>query len=70
VIVRVTVNGQDRELPAGATVATAVELLTSSALGRGVAVAVSGEVVPRTDWEHTMLSTGAQIEVVSAIQGG
>jgi sulfur carrier protein len=70
VIVRVTVNGQDRELPAGATVATAVELLTNSALGRGVAVAVSGEVVPRTDWERTTLSTGAQIEVVSAIQGG
>jgi sulfur carrier protein len=68
--VRVTVNGQERELPAGATVATAVELLTTSPRGRGVAVAVSGEVVPRDDWERTTLSSGAQIEVVSAIQGG
>jgi sulfur carrier protein len=66
----VSVNGQDRELPAGATVANAVELLGSAHAGRGVAVALEGEVVPRGEWSATELSEGARIEVVVAVQGG
>jgi sulfur carrier protein len=37
---------------------------------RGVAVAVDGEVVPRSAWESTTLREGQTIEVVGAIQGG
>jgi sulfur carrier protein len=66
----VTVNGQPRELPPGATVATVIELLSAAPEGRGVAVAVGGEVVPRAAWEQTELSDGVQIEVVAAVQGG
>jgi sulfur carrier protein len=66
----VSVNGQDRELPAGATVANAVELLGIAPEGRGVAVALEGEVVPRGEWSATELSEGARIEVVVAVQGG
>ena len=68
--VAVTVNGQPRELPAGATVASVVEALTGRPQGRGVAVALAGEVVPRTRWEATTLEEGAQLEVVTAVQGG
>jgi sulfur carrier protein len=64
----VTVNGQERAVPAAATVATLVEGL--SAPSRGVAVAIDGEVVPRTEWPRTTLQDGARIEVVAAIQGG
>ena len=62
------VNGEPRDLPPGATVA---ELVT--ALGgpeRGVAVAVGAEVVPRSAWTTTVLSEGARVEVLTAVQGG
>ncbi|HEY2770590.1 MAG TPA: sulfur carrier protein ThiS [Solirubrobacteraceae bacterium] len=66
----VSVNGSPRELPTDATVATAVELMTDAPQGRGVAVAVGGEVVPRGAWENTMLTDGAAVEIVVAVQGG
>jgi len=66
----ITVNGKRRELPAGATVATVVELLCDAPDGRGVAVAVAGEVVPRAAWSRTPLEDGAGVEVVAAVQGG
>ena len=37
---------------------------------RGVAVAVDGEVVPRSAWEQHRLTEGQRVEVVGAIQGG
>jgi sulfur carrier protein len=37
---------------------------------RGVAVAVDGEVVPRTAWPSTHVPDGARVEVLSAMQGG
>jgi sulfur carrier protein len=64
----VTVNGEGQELPAGATVATVVERL--SAPPRGVAVAIEGEVVPRSEWDSTPVVDGARLEIVVAVQGG
>ncbi|HEY5198803.1 MAG TPA: sulfur carrier protein ThiS [Solirubrobacteraceae bacterium] len=37
---------------------------------RGVAVAVDGEVVPRSEWADLTLAEGSRVEVVDAIQGG
>ena len=37
---------------------------------RGVAVAVNGEVVPRSEWEGFALSDGMRVEVLRAVQGG
>jgi sulfur carrier protein len=37
---------------------------------RGVAVAVDGEVVPRSQWGRLTLGEGSRVEVVDAIQGG
>jgi sulfur carrier protein len=68
--VNVTVNGEPRRLDAGATVASVVELLDVSAQGRGVAVALDGEVVTRSQWPETELSEGSLVEVVAAIGGG
>jgi sulfur carrier protein len=66
----VTVNGQPREVGAGATVASVVEMLDVSPGARGVAVALDGEVVSRGRWADTQLSEGSMVEVVAAIQGG
>lgn len=66
----VTVNGEPRRLPAGATVASVVQLLSDSPGARGVAVALDGEVITRSRWPETLLREGARLEVVAAIQGG
>jgi len=67
---KVIVNGEPRGLPADATVATVVWELYAGADGRGVAVAVDGEVVRRGDWAATPLAEGARVEVLGAIGGG
>jgi sulfur carrier protein len=64
------VNGEERELAAGATVAEAVAASGAPADGRGIAAAVDGEVVPRERWPDTTLADGQRVEVVQAVQGG
>jgi sulfur carrier protein len=68
--VHVMINGERCELPAGATVASVIASLDNAPEGRGVAVAVEGEVVPRAMWPTTELHEGATVEVVVAVQGG
>jgi len=70
VSVTVTVNGEPQKLPEGATIASVVELLSGTEQGRGVAVALGGEVVPRGAWAWTEVPDGALVEVVGAVQGG
>jgi sulfur carrier protein len=66
----VTINGEHREVPADATIATIVELLSDARSARGMAVALDGQVVPRGIWASTRLGDGDRVEVVVAIQGG
>ena len=66
----IELNGEPVELDRRATVASAVERPAPSPRGRGVAVAVDGEVVPRSAWDRTRLADGQKVEVVGAIQGG
>jgi len=66
----VLLNGEPRELPLDATVETAVREAGVEREGRGVAVAVDGEVVPRGEWSGTALREGQQVEVLHAVQGG
>ena len=65
-----TVNGEARVLPAGATVASVLEMLDVAPDARGIAVAVDGEVVARSRWDATALRDGSMVEVVAAIGGG
>jgi len=67
---RVVLNGTEAELADGATVQAAIDTLDLPAAGRGVAVAVDLEVVPRTQWETHKLDDGARVEILRAIQGG
>jgi sulfur carrier protein len=66
----VVVNGEDRVLEPGATVADVVRSLDPGSEGRGVAVALDGEVVVRGEWATTALHAGARVEVLGAIGGG
>ena len=66
----VELNGERAALPEGAAVTDAIEASGAADGQRGVAVAVDGEVVPRSEWDRTVLSEGQKIEVLAAIQGG
>jgi sulfur carrier protein len=66
--VRVSVNGEPREVAVGTTVGQLVAAVTE--LATGVAAAVNGEVIPRRSWPGMLLRDGDQVEVVTAVQGG
>ena len=66
----IELNGRPTEVPAGATVADAVAEAGADGDGRGVAVAVDGEVIRRVDWRKTKLRSDQSVEVVRAVQGG
>jgi sulfur carrier protein len=66
--VPVTVNGDDRLVDAGTTVAALVALLDVEP--RGIAVAVDGEVVTKRTWSDRVLAAGQRVEVLSIAQGG
>jgi thiazole synthase len=67
---RIELNGEPRELPAGATLADAVRESGADADARGMAVALDGEVVPRGEWGSVALGEDSRVEVLAAIQGG
>lgn len=64
---RIRVNADDVEVDDQTTVAALLQSLGYP--DRGIAVAVDQAVVPRSSWTTT-LSDGANIEVVTAVQGG
>lgn len=66
----IIVNGAARDLAPGATVVDVVVLLTGGSEGRGIAVAVNDEVVPRSRWQETALRDGDAVEVLTAVPGG
>jgi thiazole synthase len=66
----IELNGEPRDLPAGASLADAVRESGTEEDARGVAVALDGEVIPRGAWDETPLHDGQAVEVLAAIQGG
>lgn len=65
---RAQVNGVERELPEGTTVA---QLLSSAGIaGSGIAVAVNERVVGRSTHETTAVRDGDRIEIIRAVGGG
>jgi sulfur carrier protein len=61
------VNGEDQ-----AFVPESVDELVQrlSIEPRGVAVAIDGEVVRRSEWSVTRIEDGSAIEIVTAVAGG
>ena len=66
--VRVRVNGEERELPGGATVASLLGEL-GIATPR-VAVERNREIVPKAEYASTSLAAGDALEVVEFVGGG
>jgi sulfur carrier protein len=66
--VRLNVNGEARTVAAPVSLADLVRTLTDRTTG--IAVAVNGDVVPRTQWTEQALADGDAIEILTAVQGG
>ncbi len=63
----ITVNGAAHDL-AGRSVRAVLTALSIS--DRGVAVAIDGDVVSKSQWDATTVQDGAVVEVVTAVAGG
>lgn len=64
------VNGSPRAVESGTTVADLIAELGHDPAGRGVAAALNGEVVRRTEWGTTSVGDGDRVEILAAIGGG
>lgn len=64
---KVTINNKETETQAKTIRELAQELDFPAT---GVAVAISNEMVPRDEWENTIITEGADIVIVKAFCGG
>ena len=64
---KVTINNKETETQAKTVKELAQELDLPAA---GCAVAISNEMVPRDEWENTIIAEGADIVIVKAFCGG
>jgi sulfur carrier protein len=64
------VNGQPRDVVPPVSLSEVLDLPEGATARRGIAVAVNGEVVPRSQHADIELSEGAKVEIVTAVQGG
>jgi sulfur carrier protein len=64
---RVTVNGEQREIASRSVAALLSELEYE---GTHFAIAVNYDVLPRSRWSHTQLNNGDEIEIITPRQGG
>ena len=64
---RVTINGEAREITASRVDALLSELEYE---GTHFAIALNYDVVPKSRWADTQLKAGDQIEIITPRQGG
>ncbi len=67
-MISVTLNGKPRELDGSTSIAEFLRALDLKP--QQVAVAVNGEVVPRSRWAEAAIQDGDAVEVVRAVGGG
>ena len=66
----IRVNGQLRDVDPPMRLSEVLDLAEGAVAARGIAVAVNGEVVPRSRYATIELTEGATVEIVTAVQGG
>jgi len=63
----ILVNGE----PHGEVAMTVAALLNEMSIDqRGIAVAIDGEIVHRSEWTEVVVRDGARVEIVTAAAGG
>ena len=64
---KVIINKQEHELPAGATLADAVAAIDARP---PFAAAVNTQFVPKTQYAQHLLNHGDRVEIISPVTGG
>jgi sulfur carrier protein len=64
---RVTINGEQREISSASVDALLGELAYE---GTHFAIALNYDVLPRSAWARTQLKNGDEIEIITPRQGG
>ncbi len=67
-MIRVRINGEDREIPHEMTVAELVKWLNIKE--PATAVAVNETVIPRSEWEQTRIEENDRVEIIRIVAGG
>ena len=67
-MIRLTVNGEARQVDSGITVSQLLE--TMSLENKRVALERNGEIVPRSQFAEQHLNEGDSLEIVVAVGGG
>lgn len=67
-MIEIELNGAPHPVPDGHDLAALVVALDLA--GKGIAVAVNREVVPRQQWQQRLLQPGDRVDIVRAIGGG
>ncbi|HVF54745.1 MAG TPA: sulfur carrier protein ThiS [Pyrinomonadaceae bacterium] len=65
---QIKINGEPKEVPAGTSLQSLVELLALAP--ERLAVELNLEVVRRAEWPRIMLSEGDRVEIVHFVGGG
>lgn len=66
---QLTINGKSRSFDANDfNVAQLVQTLELT--GKRLAIELNGEIVPRSQFENTLLADGDKLEIVGAVGGG
>ncbi len=66
--IEVTVNGESRSIPYGLTVIQLLEWLKVEPAR--VAVELNRSIVRQTEWQATLVESGARLEIVQFVGGG
>jgi thiamine biosynthesis protein ThiS len=65
---RIEVNGESRDVPAGLDLRSLIEHLSLSQ--QRVAVELDRRVIRKNDWTNTLIEEGSRIEIVHFVGGG
>ena len=69
-MLNLTINGENQQRPSQTVLQLVITICNIDPPPLGIAVAINGMVVRRTDWEHTQLNTHDDIEILWASSGG
>lgn len=66
----VTINGEKKDIARVDTLEALLRVAGVTSETKGVAVALNGEVVPRSAWASARVQENDAVEIVYAVQGG
>ena len=67
---KIRVNGKEKTVRLNLNVHDLLIALEMDPTQSGIAVAVDREVIPKMEWQATVLRENSEVEIIRAVQGG